>query len=119
MGENVVLIKSKTFAIRVVKLYQWMTECRKEFVLVKQLLRSGTSIGANIREAHHAQSKREFVAKMNIALKEAAETEYWLELLHESGYLNKTEFDSIYADCVELNRLLVAIVKTTTQNIKK
>ena len=113
MGDNVVLEKSKAFAIRIVKLYQWMTDSKKEFVLAKQVLRSGTSIGANVREAHHAQSKREFVAKMNISLKEAAETEYWLELLHEGGYLITKEFESIYADCVELKRLLIAIVKSS------
>ena len=117
MGENVVLIKSKLFAIRIVKLYQWVTEQKKEFVLAKQLLRSGTSIGANVREAHHAQSKREFVAKMNIALKEAAETEYWLELLHEAGYLNVKEFGSVGKDCVEIKSLLIAIIKSSNRKI--
>ena len=113
MVENVILVKSKAFAIRAVKLYQWMMERKKEATLAKQLLRSGTSIGANVREAHHAQSKREFIAKMNIALKEAAETEYWLELLHETGYLSEKEYASIAADCAELNKLLIAIIKTS------
>ena len=113
MGENAILNKSKAFAIRVVKLHQWMVEGRKEFVLNKQLLRSGTSIGANVREAHFAQSKREFVAKMNIALKEAAESEYWLELLHETGYLNAKEYASMAADCAELNKLLITIIKNS------
>ena len=108
-------MKSKAFAIRIVKLYQWLVDKKKEFVLVKQLLRSGTSIGANVREAHHAQSKREFVAKMNIALKEAAESEYWLELLFETNYLDKKEFDSINKDCVEIKSLLISIIKSSNK----
>ena len=115
MGESVVLVKSKAFAIRIVKLYQWILEHKKEYVLVKQLLRSGTSIGANVREAHHAQSKREFVAKMNIALKEAAETEYWLELLHETGFLTVQEYGSVGKDCLEIKSLLIAIIKSSNQ----
>ena len=78
----------------------------------KQLLRSGTSIGANVKEAIRGQSKADFYAKLNISLKEASETEYWLELLHESGYINKTAFESVYADCQEIIKLLVAITKT-------
>ena len=115
MGESIILVKSKAFAIRIVKLYQWLVDKKKEFVLVKQLLRSGTSIGANVREAHHAQSKREFVAKMNIALKEAAESEYWLELLFETNYLDKKEFDSINKDCVEIKSLLISIIKSSNK----
>ena len=85
---------------------------RKEFILSKQVLRSGTSIGANVSEALRGQSRADFYAKMNIALKEASETEYWLELLHESGYIEKSVFASIYADNQELLRILVAITKT-------
>ena len=85
-------------------------------VMTKQLLRCGTSIGANVAEAHYAQSRADFTAKMSIALKEAAETDYWLRLLFESKYLSNTEFQSIFADCKELEKLLSAIVKTTKTN---
>ena len=111
MRENAVREKSKAFALRIVKAYQYLCTEKKEFVLSKQALRSGTSIGANIREGDRAQSRAEFIAKMNIALKEADETLYWLELLHESGYLEDPLFQSIYADGDELIRLLVAIIK--------
>lgn len=113
MKESVVVEKSKRFAVRVIRLYQHLTENKREFVLCKQLLRSGTSIGANVREAGRAQSKKDFISKMNIALKEAAESEYWLELLHETDYLTPAEYQSIAADCGELNRLLISIVKTS------
>jgi four helix bundle protein len=87
----------------------------KEFVLSKQLLRCGTSIGANVREAINAMSKKEFLAKMNISLKETAEAEYWLELLHESDYISEKEFTSIYADCSEIKAILVSIVKSASK----
>ena len=112
MAENVVLNKSKKFAVKIVRLYQFLTDKKKEFVLSRQLLRSGTSIGANVREAHNSQSKKEFIAKMNIALKEAAESEYWIELLFETDYLNEHDFSSVMFDCGELNRLLISIIKT-------
>lgn len=108
--------KSKSFALRVIRLYQWMVRERQEYVLSKQVLRSGTSIGANVKEGARAQSKADFVAKMSIALKEAAETEYWLELLHESDYLEQTHFESIYADNQELIKLLMSIIKTAKKN---
>ena len=114
MSENIVLKKSKTFAVRIIRLYQFLEDNKRGFVLAKQLLRSGTSIGANVREGHNAQSKKEFISKMNIALKEAAESEYWLELLYETNYLTEPEFDSIMTDCQELNKLLISIVKTST-----
>ena len=117
MSKNVILEKSKTFAIRIIRLYQYLSSEKKEFVLSKQILRSGTSIGANVREAHRGQSKKDFTAKMNIALKEAAETEYWLELLHESGYMDDVSFESIYKDCNELNKLLIVIVKSSSDNL--
>jgi len=110
--DNVILSKSKSFAIRVIKLYQFLSKEKSESVLSKQLLRSGTSIGANVREAHNSMSKAEFKAKMNIALKEASETEYWLELLSESKYIDDQQFKSIYCDCNELNRLLISIIKS-------
>ncbi len=113
MSDNAVLEKSKAFAVRVIKLYQFLREDKKEFTLSKQLLRSGTSIGANVREGNMAMSKAEFAAKLNIALKEASETEYWLELLHETDYLTDAQFNSIYQDCNELNKLLISIIKAT------
>ncbi|MCD8350757.1 MAG: four helix bundle protein [Planctomycetaceae bacterium] len=111
--DNVVVDKSKIFAIRVVKLYRYLVERKKEGVLSKQLLRSGTSIGANVREAVRAQSKNDFVHKMSIALKESAESEYWLELLFEGEYLTEKQFKDIYNDCCEVSKLLMAIVKTS------
>ena len=112
MKSNVVVDKSKAFAVRIVRLYQYLCSQKKEYVLSKQLLRSGTSIGANVKEAVRGQSKADFYAKMNIALKEASETEYWLELLHETDYLSEKEFESIYSDCQELLKILMAITKT-------
>ena len=110
--DNVIAIKSKAFAIRVINLYKYLTQEKQEYVLSKQILRSGTSIGANIREATRAQSTADFVTKHTISLKEADETCYWLELLHETGYIGESEFNSIYADANELVKLLVAIIKT-------
>ena len=112
MGNSVILDKSKKFALRIVKLYKYLNEQKHEHVLSKQLLRCGTSIGANAKECAFAQSKADFTAKIFIAQKECAETEYWLELLYESEYINKSEFDSIYEDCQELMRLIVASTKT-------
>ncbi len=112
MGNNVVLEKSKAFALRIIKLYQYLIEEKREFILSKQLLRSGTSIGANTREASRGQTKPDFYAKLNIALKEADETAYWLELLHESNFIDNKQFESIYADCNEIIALLVSITKT-------
>lgn len=112
MKENVLLDKSKLFALRIIKLYKFLVEQRCERILSKQILRSGTSVGANVKEAAFAQSKTDFQAKIFIAQKECAETEYWLELLYESDYINKTEFDSIYRDCQELMKILVSSTKT-------
>ena len=117
MSNNQILSKSKAFALRIIGLYRFLVEERKEFVLSKQVLRSGTSIGANTRESVRAQSKADFYSKLNIALKEADETAYWLELLNESKYLDGTAFLSIYSDCQELIRLLVSITKT--QKVQK
>ncbi len=110
--DNVIKVKSKAFALRIIKLYQFLSVQKREVVLSKQVLRSGTSIGANVKEGIRAQSKADFYAKMGIALKETSETEYWLELLYESGYIEKAPFESIYADCQELLKILVAITKT-------
>ena len=112
---NIIVTKSKAFALRVINLNKFLCNEKKEYVLSKQLLKSGTSIGANVKEAIRGQSKADFYSKMNIALKEASETEYWLELLFESGYINETEFNSIYADCQELIKILTSITKTQVQ----
>ncbi|PID27973.1 MAG: hypothetical protein CR982_04870 [Candidatus Cloacimonadota bacterium] len=106
---NVIKSKSFDFALRVVKLYKFLLE-KKEFVLSKQLLRSGTSIGALVREAEHAESKADFIHKMAIAQKEANETDYWIELLFQSDYLNKAQYDSISYDIQELNKILASII---------
>jgi four helix bundle protein len=116
MRENVVKDKSFAFALRIVKLYQFLCEQKREYVLSKQLLRSGTAVGALIREAEQAESKRDFTHKMSIALKEANESEYWIELLYQSGYLDEKGYQSIIEDSKELLRLLIAIVKTSKAN---
>lgn len=110
---NIIQEKSFRFALRIVKLCNYLQKTRKETVMTRQLLRCGTSIGANVAESQHAQSRADFTSKLNIALKEAAETDYWLRLLHEAGYLNDTEFQSVFADCKEIESLLAAIVKST------
>lgn len=114
-GSNPVLEKSKAFALLIISLYRYLTEEKKEYILSKQLLRSGTSIGANVREAVHGQSKADFYSKMFISLKETAETEYWLELLHESGSLEDRLFEGAYSDCKELLSILTAITKNYTR----
>ena len=110
--KNIIKEKSFAFAIEVVNLYKVLAE-KKEFVLSRQMLRSGTSIGANIREAEHAQSKADFIHKLSISLKEANETEYWLDLLHETKYLSEVDFKNIKPKITELLRLLTSIVKTS------
>lgn len=116
MGGRVVREKSFGFALRVVRLCRYLAEQKKEFVLSKQLLRSGTAIGALVREAEQAESKADFIHKMAIALKEANETDYWLDLLHQSGYLDTKEFDAIHPDIIELLKLLTAIIKSSKAN---
>ena len=108
--QNVIVDKSKAFALRIIKLNKYLCETKREYILSKQLVKSGTSIGANVKEAIRGQSTADFAAKMNIALKEASETEYWLELLHESDYLTDDQFDSIIADCIELLKILTSIL---------
>ena len=107
--------KSFRFAVRIVNLCKFLHDEHKEFILSKQLLHSGTSIGANIAEAQQAQSKADFISKMNIALKETYETDYWLRLLFATQYLSQGAFDSIVSDCTELKKLLVSIVKTAKE----
>lgn len=105
--------KSFAFAVRTVNVYKYLNEAKGEYVLSKQLLRSGTSIGANVAEAEQAQSTADFVSKMNIALKETAETEYWIRLLSATEYLNESEFKSILNDCIELKKILISIIKSS------
>ena len=113
--ENVIEVKSFDFAVRTVNLYKHLTSEKKEYVLAKQLLRSGTSIGANVAEAQKAQTKADFNAKMNIALKEANETEYWLKLLYRTDYLSEIEFQSIEKDIKEIIAILVSVCKKTNK----
>ena len=119
MEENFLQNKSMQFSIRMVELYKKLSSEGREYVLSKQILRSGTSVGANIREARRAQSSPDFYSKLTISLKEADETQYWLELLHRTGYISDETFDSINADCEELIRLLVSITKTLRNKMTK
>lgn len=112
MSDNIIENKSFDFAIRVVNLYKHLSVEKRELILSKQLLRSGTSIGANVAEGERAQSKADFYAKMSIALKEANETEYWLRLLYKTEYLTKNQFDSIHSDIKEIIAILMSICKT-------
>ena len=110
--QNAVKEKSFEFAVRIIKLYKHLTNNKQEHVLSKQLLRSGTSVGANICEAEQAQSKADFLAKLSISLKECCESDYWIRLLHRTDYLSEQEFKSIVADCREITRLLTSIIKS-------
>jgi four helix bundle protein len=109
---SLLLTKSEDFAGRIIKMYQYLTDHKKELIISKQILRSGTSIGANITESRNAQSTSDFIHKLNIALKEADETVYWLKNLYKGGYLNEKEYESIYNDADEIVRLLVSSIKT-------
>ena len=111
MKENVIMRKNFAFSVRIVNLYKYLSEQKKEYVISKQIYRSGTSIGANIAEAQRAQSTADFVAKMKIALKEANETQYWLQLLHETNYITEKEFTSVHNDLLEILKILTAICK--------
>jgi four helix bundle protein len=117
--DNITQDKSYCFAIRIVKAYRYLTTEQKEFVLSKQLLRSGTAIGALVREGVHAQSRPDFLNKMNVALKEAYETEYWISLLYDTGYLSDEMYQSIHKDSVELVKLLSSTVKTMKDSLGK
>ena len=116
MSDNISVEKSFAFAVRIVNLYKHLVEKHKEYVLSKQLLRSGTSIGANIAEAQRGQSKADFIAKMSIALKEANETQYWLKLLYKTDYLKKSQYERMDTDVNELISLLTVICKTSNLN---
>jgi four helix bundle protein len=113
---NVIVEKSMNFAVRIVNLYKYLKDKQSEYVLSKQVLCSGTSIGANVKEATRAQSKADFNTKMHIAMKEAVETEYWLELLEKTEYITKSQAESILADCVEIIKILISITKTVKSN---
>ncbi len=118
MKENIIKNKSFAFALRVVKLYKYLCDEKKEFVLSKQILRSGTAIGALIRESEQAESKADFIHKLSIAQKEANETDYWIELLYKSEYLDESQYKSINKDIVELNKLLASIIISSKENKK-
>ena len=117
MKENVLKIKSFRFAIRIVNLYKFLCDTKKEYVLSKQVLRSGTSVGAMIREAEHSESKADFVHKMAVAQKETNETLYWLELLYETAFISKNEFESINTDAIELIKLITGSIKTAKSKL--
>ena len=119
MDKNIVKEKSDAFAVRIVNLYKYLAEEKNERVLSKQILRSGTSIGANVAESEYAISPEDFTAKMYISLKECAETKYWLELLVKTEYITKEQFESIYKDCEELRKLLSSISKTMKDKKRK
>ena len=116
--DNIIEEKSFEFAVRTVNLYKYLTSERQEHIMSKQLLRSGTSVGANISEAQQAQSPMDFLSKMSIALKESYESDYWLRLLYRTEYLTKDEYNSIITDCRTISKLLVSIIKSTKSNNK-
>ena len=116
--DNIIAEKSKQFAIRIVNLYKYLLKEKREFILSKQLVRSGTGIGANVAEAICAISKKDFTAKMYIAYKECSESLYWIELLHETEYLDNKEFDSIWNQCKELHKILSSITKSSEERIE-
>jgi four helix bundle protein len=118
MKESVLRDKSYDFALRIVKLYKYIVAEKKEYVLSKQILRAGTSIGANVEEGNQAQSKGDFVHKLSIAQKEAFETDYWLRILRDSDYLTAKLAESLLKDCQELQKLLTSSIKTAKKNIK-
>jgi four helix bundle protein len=117
MKENVILVKSKAYAIRIVKLSKYMKRQHHEFVLSQQVLRSGTSIGANVAESEYAISRKEFLSKLYIALKECGETLYWLDVIYRSSYITDRMYVSMQADCMELMRILQSITKSTKENM--
>ena len=116
MKENLLIDKSIAFASRIIKLHQYLIRTKKETIISKQIVRSGTSIGANINEANYGQSKADFVSKMHIALKETAETEYWLRLLIMSDYITEKEGESLLTDCLEIKKILISTLNTAKEN---
>ncbi len=118
MKDNILSLKSFAFAVRTLKLMKYLDRIDGGYIVGKQIARSGTSIGAMISESEHAESRKDFVHKLNLGLKEANETRYWLELLFETGYISKRMFESLYMDCEELIKLLAASVKTARNNLR-
>lgn len=116
-NDNLIHVKSKKFAVRIINTLKYLQTEKKEFVLSKQMLRSGTAIGALIKESEFAQSRKDFLNKLYVALKEANENQYWIELLFETEYITKTEFDSLSTDCLELLKLLVSITKKLKETL--
>ncbi|MBR4700461.1 MAG: four helix bundle protein [Oscillospiraceae bacterium] len=118
MRENTLVDKSIDFGARIVKLERWLRKEKREAILSKQILRSGTSIGANINEAQYGNSTADFIARLHIALKETAETEYWLHILRKSDYLDEAMASSLISDCLEIKRILIASINTAKANMK-
>ena len=116
MKDNVIIEKSMAFSVRIVNLCKYLSNEKKEYIISKQICKSGTSIGANVAEVQRAQSTADFVSKMKIALKEANETQYWLQLLHNTNYLSDKEFESIHEDLIQILKILTAICKHYPQN---
>ena len=116
MKENILIDKSIDFAARIIKLCKYLEDTKKEHIISKQIIRSGTSIGANINEAQYGNSKADFVSKLHISLKETAETEYWLRLLSKSDYIDDKMFESLLNDCLELKKLLISSINTAKKN---
>ena len=117
MDKSITHIKTKAFAVRIIRFYKYLSEEKHEYVLAKQILRAGTSIGANVRESYSAQSRADFINKLNIALKEADETQYWLEIFLESEIITQSEHDSLYTDLKEICALLASSIKTIKINL--
>lgn len=111
--------KTYNFAIKIFKLYQGIVKEKRDYIISSQILRSGTSIGANVREACYAQSKKDFLSKMNIALKEAAETEYWLSILQETKFIDENKSKKLLEECIEIIKILTRIVKSTKASLKE
>lgn len=118
MKKNILIDKSIEFAARIIKLYDYLIKNKKALTIAKQIIRSGTSIGANINEANYGQSHADFISKMHIALKETAETEYWIRLLRTADYIDDTMNDSLLGDCLEIKRILIASINTAKENQK-
>jgi four helix bundle protein len=116
-NDNLIHVKSKKIAIRIINTFKYLRTEKKDFVLSKQMLRCGTAIGALIKEGEFAQSRKDFLNKLYIALKEANQTQYWIELLFETEYITKVEFDSLSTDCLEIVKLLVAITKKLKETV--
>ena len=116
--DNIIAAKSYAFAVRTVNLYKYLCEEKKDYTIGKQLLRSGTSIGANVKEALRGYTKADFTSKMSISLKEASESEFWIEILRDTGYITEQQAQSLLNDCIELIKLLMTIIKTSQTNIK-